>query len=133
MPIEFFMEMKIPTVTHQEKKVHVVNGKPYYYDPECLSRARAMFEAYLYQRKPEQPIQGPVRLCTKWIFKASKTHPACTWKVTKPDTDNMVKLLKDCMTKVGFWKDDALVCCEMIEKMYGEKEGIYIFAEELKV
>ena len=95
------------------------------------SRARDMFEAYYISANG-----AAIRVRSvvyQWIFKASKTHPACTWKVTKPDTDNMVKLLKDCMTKVGFWKDDALVCCEMIEKMYGEKEGIYIFAEELKV
>ena len=30
-------------------------------------------------------------------------------EVTKPDTDNLQKLLKDCMTKCGFWKDDAQV------------------------
>ena len=31
--IEFFIQMKLPTVTHQQKKVHVVNGKPHYYEP----------------------------------------------------------------------------------------------------
>lgn len=32
MVIEFFMPMSPPTITHQEKQVHVVNGKP-----ACLS------------------------------------------------------------------------------------------------
>lgn len=34
--IEFFIQMKLPTVTHQQKKVHVVNGKPHYYEPTHL-------------------------------------------------------------------------------------------------
>ena len=33
MLIEFFMLMIPPTVTHQEKQVHVVNGKPVFYEP----------------------------------------------------------------------------------------------------
>lgn len=33
MRIEFFMPMKPPTVTHQEKKWRVVKGKPVPYEP----------------------------------------------------------------------------------------------------
>ena len=29
------------------------------------------------------------------------------YRTTKPDTDNLQKLLKDCMTATGFWTDDA--------------------------
>ena len=39
MMIEFFIPMKLPTVTHQQKKVHVVNGKPHYYEPDALKDA----------------------------------------------------------------------------------------------
>ncbi|MBE6902906.1 MAG: RusA family crossover junction endodeoxyribonuclease, partial [Ruminococcaceae bacterium] len=53
------------------------------------------------------------------------------YKLTKPDTDNLNKLLKDCMTKLGFWKDDALVASEIIEKFYGEIPGVYIRIEVL--
>ena len=48
------------------------------------------------------------------------------YRVTKPDTDNLQKLLKDCMTTVGFWKDDAVVCREIVEKFWAEVPGIYI-------
>lgn len=35
------MVMKnVPTVTHQEKQVHVVNGKPVFYEPADLKTAR---------------------------------------------------------------------------------------------
>ena len=41
------------------------------------------------------------------------------------------KLLKDCMTTVGFWKDDALVASEIVEKFWARIPGIYIKIEEL--
>ena len=43
---EFFMAMVPPTVTHQEKKVHVVNGKPVFYEPQELKSARQKLTAY---------------------------------------------------------------------------------------
>ena len=38
--MEFFIPMVPPTITHQEKKVNVVNGKPIFYEPEKLKTAR---------------------------------------------------------------------------------------------
>ena len=35
------------------------------------------------------------------------------------------------MTKVGFWKDDALVASEITEKFWADQPGIYIRIEEL--
>ena len=49
----------------------------------------------------------------------------------KPDTDNLVKLLKDCMTKVGFWKDDAQVTRDIVEKFWADIPGIYIRIKEM--
>ena len=42
----------------------------------------------------------------------------------------MIKLLKDCMTKKGFWKDDAHVAYEILGKYWTTgTEGIYIKIE----
>jgi Holliday junction resolvase RusA-like endonuclease len=30
------------------------------------------------------------------------------------------------MTDMGFWKDDALICMEYIQKMYSDEPGIRI-------
>ena len=54
------------------------------------------------------------------------------YKTTRPDTDNLQKLLKDCMSDTGFWKDDALVASEIVEKFWAERPGIYIRVEELQ-
>lgn len=128
---EFFMPMIPPTVTHQEKAIHVVKGKPVTYEPAELKAARAKLEAHLAQHIPEQMYTGAVQLLTKWCFPCGK-HKDGTWKTTKPDTDNSIKLLKDCMTKLGYWKDDALVASEITQKFWADLPGIYIRIEELE-
>lgn len=133
MKIHFFLPMIPPTVTHQQKKVHVVNGKPVHYEPAKLAAARSKLMAYLGKHKPEHLLRGPVRLIVKWCFPISGKHTDGEWKVTRPDTDNLQKLLKDCMTDTGFWKDDAQVCSEIVEKFWAAVPGIFISAEELEV
>jgi len=133
MITEFFMPMeKVPTVTHQEKSIHVVKGKPIIYEPSDLKAARAKLEAHLAQHVPEYPYIGAVQLITKWCFPITGKHKDGTWKITKPDTDNSIKLLKDCMTKLGYWKDDALVASEITQKFWAETPGIYVKIEELE-
>lgn len=129
--LSFFLPMVPPTVTHQEKKVTVKNGKPIFYEPPELKDARQKLSAYLAPYAPKQPIKKAVRLIVKWCFPITGIHKDGDYKTSKPDTDNLQKLLKDVMTAVGFWKDDALVCSEIVEKFYAEKTGIYIMLMEL--
>ena len=132
MKIEFFMPMKkVPTVTHQQKQVKVVNGKPIFYEPDDLKNARAKLMAHLGQHVPKNMYTGPVRLITKWCFPMTKTSKNGQYKHTRPDTDNLQKLLKDCMSDCGYWKDDALVASEIVEKFWAELPGIYIKIEEI--
>lgn len=125
MSIEFFLKMNPPTVTHQEKKIHVVNGKPITYEPAELRTARSKLEAHLGRYVPANKFDGPVELVTKWCFPRGK-HADGEYRITRPDTDNLQKLLKDCLTTVGYWKDDALVVREITEKFWAEISGIYI-------
>ena len=68
-----------------------------------------------------------------WLFPKGKSHRHGEWRKTKPDTDNLQKLLKDCMTQVGFWKDDAQVVSEKVQKRWSdEPTGIYIEIKELE-
>lgn len=62
MVIEFFMAMVPPTVTHQEKQVHVVKGKPVFYEPVDLKAARQKLMGHLAGHRPEQPFDQGVRL-----------------------------------------------------------------------
>lgn len=132
MKIQFFLPMEhVPTVTAQEHKVTVRNGKPVFYDPPELKRARGILTDYLAPHRPEEPMAGPVELVATWCFKTSAAGMNGRYKDTKPDTDNLDKLLKDCMTDLGFWKDDAQVCREIIEKFWALQPGIWIRVTEL--
>jgi len=132
MKIEFFLPMIPPTATHQEKKAAVVKGKPVLYDPAEVKAARAKLTAHLAQHQPSRRLRGPVQLIVKWCFPIQGDHRDGEYKTSKPDTDNLIKLLKDCMTKVGFWKDDAQVASEINEKFWAAVPGIYIRVVELE-
>lgn len=115
--MSFYLKMKPPTITAQEHKVGVKNGKPYLYDPPELKEAKSMIMAHLNKYKRFEPYDEPVILFVIWLFQSDR-HKNGEWKATKPDTDNLQKLLKDCMTQTGFWKDDALVVRETVEKRW---------------
>ena len=127
--IEFFMSMIPPTVTAQEHKVMVRNGKPVFYNPPELEDARQKLTAHLIRHRPKKAIDKGIRLTVKWLFPKGTRHKDGEYRITRPDTDNLQKLLKDCMTRCGFWKDDALVCSEICEKFWAERPGIYIRIE----
>lgn len=124
--MNFKIEIIPPTVTAQEKGVYVQRGKPIFYEKQEVKRAKELFLWYLWQHRPDEPLEGPVFLKTVWIFPAGKRHKKGEYKATKPDTDNQLKLFKDCMTKAGYWKDDSQVCYEVTAKIWGEDPGIEV-------
>ncbi|MDD4843518.1 MAG: RusA family crossover junction endodeoxyribonuclease [Anaerotignum sp.] len=131
MTTEFFMAMLLSTCTHQEKKVHVVNGMPVFYVPPELKEARAKLAAHLSKHVPAEPDTGAVQLITKWCFPNDGKHKNGEYKITKLHSDNLQKLLKEVMTDIHYWKDDTLVVSEIIEKFWNDPPGIYIRIEEL--
>lgn len=129
---DFFLPMIPPTVTAQEQKTGVRNGKPFRYDPPELKAAKAKLLDAVAKYRPETPAVGPVFLSVLWLFPLDEggRHRNGEPKISRPDTDNLQKLLKDCMTKAGFWKDDAQVYMERVGKFWAEIPGIHIAVEE---
>ena len=123
----FFVPMKkIPRTTHQQKQVHVVHGKPVFYEPNDLKLAREKFMANFARYTPDEKITGKIRLMIKWCFDSNGKYPDGTFKDTKPDLDNSVKLLQDCMTSLGFWEDDRFIVSLIVEKFWSDIPGIFI-------
>lgn len=132
MTTQFFLPMKsIPTVTQQEHKIAVRNGKPIIYEPARLKAARDKFAGLLSAHVPSVKYTRGVRLLVKWLFPVTRGHVSGEYKLTKPDTDNLLKMFKDEMTRLGFWKDDALVCSEINEKFYSDVVGVFVRIEDI--
>lgn len=125
--IEFFCPMVPPTATAQMKQVRVHKGRPIHYDPPAVAEMKAKLKAAVAPYRPPEPLEGPVRLTTKWIWPGEEYR----YKTTKPDTDNMIKALKDVMERVGFYRNDCQVVSEITEKMHGPVSGIYVKVEAL--
>jgi Holliday junction resolvase RusA-like endonuclease len=82
---------------------------------------------YLKEHVPAQPIQTGVKLkviCYMPIPKSTSKKKRALMEIgqvphiKKPDLDNLLKNIMDCMTKMQFWKDDRQVFDIHIVKRY---------------
>ena len=130
--MKMFLMLDPPTTTAQMKKIGIVHGKPYVYTPENVKKAKDEIIKHLAPLRPKSPLLGPLELRVNWLFDKGKRHKHLEWRVTKPDTDNLEKLLKDCMTELGFVEDDAQVVKEYVDKIWSsDPVGIAIEIIEL--
>lgn len=141
MKIEFAEYFKIPSVTQQEHRADVKNrmkdGKKssvaYIHDTPEIRDARALFRAHLAPHRPAEPLQGPIELDVRWYYMIEDDkHEDGEFKTTKPDCSNLIKLIEDEMTRLGFWKDDAQVALTFQYKIWKEHvEGVGITVKQL--
>ena len=144
MITEFFLHFPegLPHATSQMKgeriryKFDPKTKKPvpyidHYRKPE-VQILRNMLTGKMFQYRPKQPSEKPIRLTVILYFNI-KAHKKI-WgkhKTTKPDCDNYVKEIKDVMTALKFWKDDNQVVDLRVVKYYAEKGTIFIRLEEI--
>lgn len=78
---------------------------------------------------PPAPIGGPVRLEICFLLprpqrlNGKKHPPQAIPHTAKPDTDNLVKAIMDCLSQLRFWEDDRQVYRITASKHYVEKGG----------
>lgn len=131
--MQFFLDIDPPTATAQEQKTTIRGGVVRKYDPPKAKAAKALLTQALRPYAPEIPADGPLALIVEWRFPRGTSHKRDKWKITRPDTDNLQKALKDIMTRLGFWVDDSRVCFEHVKKIYADHPGIMITVTRLEV
>ena len=127
--IKFFIPGEPPTATAQQKGYNRKTGR--YYKPAELKDAESKYQAYAAEVRPKEPITGPVRLVVVFGFTPTTGHNDGEYKITKPDTDNMLKALKDSLTRCRFWRDDCQVAEEITLKVWSRVPGVTVTVEAL--
>lgn len=126
----------MPKSTAQQKGVSVRHGKPHFYTKSNVASAETLFKIALRPHLPKIPSARPIRLTVTFCFDTKNKKLWGQPKPTRPDTDNYLKLFKDCLTadkqgKNGLWLDDAQVVEEHVFKNYAEKATIAVYWEEV--
>lgn len=116
--------------TAQARARHgVVNGHSVPFKSDRQQANEQTLDALLSRYAPAAPMSGAVALEFIAVFppprSASKKAREAMLRGTephtkKPDLDNLVKQLKDAMTRLQFWCDDRQVVRISCEKRYGE-------------
>lgn len=79
-------------------------------------------------QRPSSPLEGPIRVDLELLLHRPKAlmrkrHPeGRIYATRKPDRDNCDKAVMDCLTTLGWWRDDAQVVAGEITKQYHAKD-----------
>lgn len=131
---EIDVRFEPPRSTAQEKQYTVKNGKVRVYETANAKAAKQLLRLVLAPHAPREPLTGAIGLDVMWRFAyKGRAHYDGEYKTTRPDTDNLDKALKDVMTQLGYWSDDALVAREHIVKIWHKsRPGLFIRITAIK-
>lgn len=114
-----------PSGTAQEKGTSVQRGRVHHYTKPAVARQRAIYKAAVVSEMAKKGkltrlhLQGPVRLEVSFHFQTKTKKLASEPKITKPDCDNMVKLLQDVLDELGFFEvGDQQVTTLIVKKFW---------------
>lgn len=76
------------------------------------------------------PIEGPVELSIRATYLtpsswSAKRRATATWKASKPDVDNLGKIVADALNSLAY-ADDAQVASLIVQKRYGALAGLTV-------
>lgn len=94
------------------------------------------FSKIIAKHRPSTPYDFPVSLFIKFRFPHLKSSSSeykknPQWKTTRPDLDNMEKVILDSLTEQGFFVDDSIVCSKTTEKVHDANYGIEILIRKI--
>jgi Holliday junction resolvase RusA-like endonuclease len=76
------------------------------------------------------PLAGALRLTVHFLMpipqRASAAQRDGAAHVSKPDADNLAKLVLDVLSRLGWWGDDAQVSTLIAHKRYSVRPGVFV-------
>ena len=114
------MKIVIPIIPRGQHRARhgVQNGFSRTYKDPKQKHEEDVLQAFLVEHRPAEPLAGPVLLGVRLYLPIPISKPK-KWRAeasagiirptVKPDLDNAMKHLKDCLTTMRFWEDDRQV------------------------
>jgi len=101
------------------------------YTPKKTQQSEDDFKTQSIPHRPATPFKKAIRLTVNFSYIKPKSRKKNAYWTTKPDTDNLVKLVKDSMNGI-FWIDDSQVVELIATKHYGEENYTEVILETLE-
>jgi Holliday junction resolvase RusA-like endonuclease len=84
----------------------------------------------------QAPLEGPIELRIRAVYRVPTSWPkkraaAARWRTSKPDADNIAKIVSDSINEIVF-RDDAQVSSLIVQKTYGPIAGVTVSAAILE-
>lgn len=129
------MKITIPIIPKAQMRARhgrTKGGFSVTYKALAQAQAEANLTGFLAQYRPEAPYPGALSLkVTAYLpipmswsgRKITQAETGALRPAVKPDLDNLVKHLKDCLTAIGFWGDDRQVVDLVASKRYNDGRG----------
>ncbi len=128
-----------PTAQKRHRSVRI-GGFTRQYDPSASDKGD--FLSIVQKNAPKQLFTTPLKVDLEFYFARPKSHyrsgknshllkDNCSeWHTSRPDCDNLQKLVYDALNKV-FWKDDSIICHISVIKKYSDTPRTEINIEEI--
>lgn len=121
------------------------NGHARVYDPGSAEGWKSQIAIAARAHRPVGPLEIPICLSVTFFFRRPQSHygtgrnrstlkpSAPNEHTSKPDLDNCIKAVKDCLTGLGFWFDDAQVVASHTAKLWTcDRPGAVVRIEDAR-
>ena len=121
---------EVPKTTAQQKKFSTKTKT--FYKTSKIKQSEYLLARALSGRQPRKTYDTPIKLSVTWLFPHTKKSKDGERKGTRPDLDNLQKLLQDIMCKLGYYKDDSLITDLTLKKRWHRHSGLIIEINEVE-
>lgn len=121
---------EVPKTTAQQKKFSTKTKT--FYKTSKIKQSEYLLVRALSGRQPRKTYDTPIELSVTWLFPHTKKSKDGERKGTRPDLDNLQKLLQDIMCKLGYYKDDSLITDLTLKKRWHRHSGLIIEINEVE-
>lgn len=132
MSIHFHLPIVPPRTTSQTKRLVIMGGKPRFFPKKEHLAAENDLLTLCSPYAPGTPLSGPISLRVEFVFPWRTNETIRRRQMgripcnTRPDCDNLVKLVSDVLGKLRFYGDDGQIADLRVTKSWGDRVGITV-------